>query len=247
VKRFQFYLFSNQFERFEELLCIHFYKQALTTFVMDSIYTDWLKKNFRKIRSSQMSENSLITTYLRNIPLETLEEQEFLYKLLQLLSYIRTIKSSVNWISKENYRIISFPVSEFLEFTGKKKTNYYQIRKFVCFFKSLQTLPPSYARFFRRELSKYYYFSLSRSDEKKSWHVELAIANKVYLYRYPFYFPKQFLTYDDTYDLRVKIFFLLSFSTIGLEKEFPIEGFLDQFDISNSRMIRLRKSIVTTL
>jgi len=30
-----------------------------------------------------------------------------------------------------------------------------------------------------------------------------------------------------------------------LEKEFPIEKFLNQFDISNSRMIRLRKSMVT--
>jgi len=42
VKNFEFYLFSNQFEKLEELLCIHFYKQALTTFMMDSCYTDWL-------------------------------------------------------------------------------------------------------------------------------------------------------------------------------------------------------------
>lgn len=67
----------------------------------------------------------------------------------------------------------------------------------------------------------------------------------IYFYKYPFYFPKKFLTYDDTYELRVKIFFLLSFSLIELEKEFRIEAFLNQFDISNSRMVKLRKSIVT--
>lgn len=38
---------------------------------------------------------------------------------------------------------------------------------------------------------------------------------------------------------------MLSFSKIELEKEFLIEEFLDQLDISNSRMTRLRKSIVT--
>jgi len=30
----------------EELLSIHFYKQALTTFVMYSCYTDWLRESF---------------------------------------------------------------------------------------------------------------------------------------------------------------------------------------------------------
>jgi hypothetical protein len=245
VKNFQFYLFSNQFEKFEELLCIHFYKQALTTFEMDSPYTDWLRENFRKIRYSQVSENSLIATYLKNIPLETLEKQEFVYKLLQLLSYIQTLESSVNWISNENYRILSFRVSEFLEFTGKKKTNYYQIRKFVDFLKSLQSLPPVMQDFSEGSFRSILIFPYLEVTKKKSWHVELAIADKVYFYRYPFYFPKEFLTYDDTYDLRVKIFFLLSFSKIELEKEFPIEEFLDQFDISNSRMTRLRKSIVT--
>ena len=245
VKKFQFYLFSNQFEKFEELLSIHFYKQALTAVVVDSPYTDWLKKNFRKIRSSKMSENSLIITYLENIPLETLEKQKFLYRFLQLLSYLRTIESSVSWVSKENYRILSFRVSEFLEFTGKKKTNYYQIRKFVDFLKSLQHLPPVLEDFSEKNFRSILIFPYPEVTRKKSWHVELAIAEKVYFYRYPFYFPEKFLTYDDTYDSRVKIFFLLSFSTIELEKEFPIEEFLNQFDISNSRKRKLRNSIVT--
>lgn len=87
---------------------------------MDSCYTDWLRESFRKIRSIQSYENCLITTYLSTIPLETLEKQKFLYQLLKFLSYIRTLESSVNWISNENYRMISFRVSEFLEFLGKK-------------------------------------------------------------------------------------------------------------------------------
>ena len=80
---------------------------------MDSCYTDWLKENFRKIRSTQTYENCLIATYLSTLPLETLEKQKFLYQLLQLLSYIRTLESSVNWISNENYRMISFRLRVF--------------------------------------------------------------------------------------------------------------------------------------
>ena len=80
--------------------------------------------------------------------------------------------------------------------------------------------------------------------KEKSWKVELAIAEKVYFYRYPFYFPQNFLTYDDVYDLRAKIFFLLSFSTTELSKEFQIQEVFDQVGISRQKMTRLRKSIV---
>lgn len=81
--------------------------------------------------------------------------------------------------------------------------------------------------------------------KEKSWKVELAIADKVYFYRYPFYFPHDFLTYDDVYDLRAKIFFLLSFSTTELNKEFQIQEVFDQVGISRQKMTRLRKSVVT--
>lgn len=244
VKNFEFYLFSNQFEKLEELLCIHFYKQALTTFMMDSCYTDWLKESFRKIRSTQRYENCLIATYLSTIPLETLEKQKFLYQLLQLLSYIRTLESSVNWISNENYRMISFRVSEFLEFLGKKKTNYYQIRKVVDFLKYLQRLPPVLEDFSTESFRSILIFPYLEVRKEKSWKVELAIAEKVYFYRYPFYFPQNFLTYDNAYDLRAKIFFLLSFSTTELSKEFQIQEVFDQVGISRQKMTRLRKSIV---
>jgi hypothetical protein len=243
-KNFEFYLFSNQFEKLEELLSIHFYKQALTNFVMDSCYTDWLRESFRNIRSSQTYENVLITTYFRNIPLETLEKQKFLYQLLQLLSYIRTLESSIDWISDENYRILSFRVSEFLEFLGKKKTNYYQIRKVVDFLKSFQRLPPVLEDFSTESFRSILIFPYLAVRKEKSWHVKLAIAEKVYFYRYPFYLPEEFLTYDNAYDLRAKIFFLVSFSTIELEKEFRIQEVLEQTNISRQKMIRLRKSIV---
>ncbi len=64
------------------------------------------------------------------------------------------------------------------------------------------------------------------------------------MYRYPFYFTEEFLTYGDAYNLRAKIFFLLSFSTTELKKELLIEEFLDQVDISGLRLLKLRKSIV---
>lgn len=135
-------------------------------------------------------------------------------------------------------------MSEFLEFLGKKKTNYYQMRKVVDFLKSLQRLPPILKDFSTESFRSILIFPYLKVRKEKSWNVELAIAEKVYFYRYPFYFPQEFLTYDDVYDLRAKIFFLLSFSTTELKKKFPIQEVFDQVGISRQKLTKLRKSIL---
>ena len=80
---------------------------------LDSPYTDWLIENSRKIRSIEMSGNWLLTTYVKNISFDELENQEFFYRLFQLLSYIKIRESSVDWISNERYRIISLNLFSF--------------------------------------------------------------------------------------------------------------------------------------
>ena len=188
----QSYFFLHQFEKWEELLTCHFYKEAMNKLDLDSPYTGWLIENSRKIRSVEMSENCLFTTYIKNISLDELEKQEFFYRLFQLLSYIKILESSVNWISNESYRIISFRVSDFLEFTGKEKTNYYQIRKLVDFLESLQSLPPIQQYFSDGGFRSALIFPYLEVRRKKSWCIELAISERLYFYQYPFSFPKNF-------------------------------------------------------
>ena len=211
---------------------------------LDSPYTDWLIENSRKIRSVEMSENCLLTTYVKNIYFDELENQEFFYRLFQLLSYIKIRESSVDWISNERYRIISFRVSEFLEFTGKEKTNYYQIRKLVDFLESLQSLPPIRQYFSDGGFRSALIFPYLEVGRKKSWCVELAVSERLYFYQYPFSFPKNFLICDQKYQLRVQFFFLKSFSISNLKKEFQIEKFFQTFSVSNSKTKDLRNYMI---
>ena len=211
---------------------------------LDSPYTDWLIENSRKIRSVEMSENWLLTTYVQNIHFDELKNQEFFYRLFQLLSYIKIQESSVYWISNERYRIISFRVSEFLEFIGKEKTNYYQIRKLVDFLESLQTLPPIRQYFSDRGFRSALIFPYLEVRRKKSWCVELAVSERLYFYQYPFSFPKNFLICNQKYQLRVQLFFLQSFSISSLKKEFQIEKFFQTFSVSNSKIKDLRNYMI---
>ena len=147
VKKFQHYLFTDQLERFKELLTTHFYHQAIQLFDIESSYTDWLLANFRRVKKPPVQEvliNSLSTSYLTEKPTHDLAKVEFLYRLVQLLNYIKSLEGSSKSISMgdRTYQIFQFPVNHFLEFIGKPKNNHYQIKKLVEFLKSLQTIEP---------------------------------------------------------------------------------------------------------
>ena len=70
-----------------------------------------------------------------------LTDQEFIYKLFQLLSFIQQIEYSFAFLDDQEYLIISFKLTDFLEFIGANK-NHYQLQKLGKFLSSLRTLPP---------------------------------------------------------------------------------------------------------
>ena len=51
TKKFQSYLFINQFEIFEKFLTKHFSNQATRLFDLENLYYDWLLTNFRQMKT----------------------------------------------------------------------------------------------------------------------------------------------------------------------------------------------------
>lgn len=250
AKKYQFYLFSNQFEKFESILSKHFYRQAVKILVINSSYTDWLLHNFRKgknlpaKKSFTDSLDSLVTSYFSNKSLNDLEKEEILYRLLQLLNYIRTLQNSIESIDNQNYRMVSFTVNSFLEFTGQHKTNKYQIRKILNFLQSIQKSNLLIEHFLDSAYQSAVAFPYFKITKERRWYVKLAIAEELYFYNYPFNFPKTFLTYKNIYDLRVKLLVIKSFAITDVQKLLPIEDFLLQFNVPNSNITKLKKYIL---
>jgi hypothetical protein len=176
---------------------------------------------------------------------DRLTDQEFIYKLFQLLSYIRQLDYSFGFIVDQEYLIISFKFNDFLEFIGANK-NYYQVQKVEKFLKSLQTLPPMLSTISNICFQSVNIFPYIKVFKKKSWYGQLAIAEELYLYNYPFYFPKAFLNYQNKYQFQAQLSFLLAFSVLAIEKVFDVEEFLDQFYISNSNLRKVRSYLLQT-
>ena len=252
VKNFQHYLFTDQFETFEELLTTHFYNQAVQLFDLDNSYCDWLVANFRQVKKPPVQEvliNSLSTSYLTEKSMHDLTKVEFFYRLIQLLNYIQCLEGSSKSISMgdRTYVIFQFPVNSFLEFIGKPKTNHYQVKKLVEFLKSLQTIEPILENFSDGGFRRYVAFPYLKVERKKCWWVELSICKELYLYRYPFHLPETFLNYRDNFELKVKFILLESFCKISVQKEFPTEEFLGRVSVSTSKSAKIKNCIVRVL
>ena len=246
AKKFQFFLFAGQFDNLESKLIQHYYSYITTQFKIElSCYTDWVVENFRNIRFLQIPKNSLVTTYLKNKLTNNLADQEFVYKLFQLLSYLRQLDSSLGFLVDQEYRIISFKLTDFLEFLGANK-NHYQVQKLGKFLKFLQSLPPMLSVISEDCFRSTNIFPYVKVFKKKSWYVKLAIVDELYFYRYPFHFPEAFLNSQNKYQFQAQISFLLAFSEINIEKVLDVEEFLDQFGISNSNLRKVKYSLIQT-
>ena len=249
VKKFQHDLLTGEFERFEELLAEHFYDQAIQLFDLENSYCDWLRSNFRRVRklpSEEVFVNSLSTSYLTEKPQHDLVKVEFVYRLIQLINYIKSLKSSSKYISMgdRTYQTFQFRVSHFLEFIGKPKNNRYQIRKLVEFLESLQEIKPILDCFSDGGFRRYVAFPYLKVEQRKGLWVELAICRELHFYRYPFHLPERFLNYQDNFELKVKFIFLQSFCRVSIRKEFPTQEFLEQKSLSNYKRAKLKKCIV---
>lgn len=254
ARNFQFFLFAGQFETLEYKLIQHYYSYIITKFhIQRSCYTDWMLHNFRNIRVLEIPKNSLVTTYqINTLDLNTrltdqefIYDEEFIYKLFQLFSYIRQLDYSFAFIVDQQYRIVSFKLTDFLQFIGANK-NHYQLQKLGKFLKYLQTLPPMMTTISNLCFQNVNIFPYLKLFKKKSWYVQLAIAEELYFYKFPFYFPEPFLNYHNKYQFQVQFTFLLVFSVREIDKVFHVQQFLDQFSISNSNLRKLRSHLLQT-
>jgi len=114
---------------------------------LENSYCDWLRCNFRRVRklpSEEVLVNSLSASFLTEKPENDLVKLEFVYRLIQLINYIKSLKSSSKSVSigDQTYQTFQFRVNHFLEFIEKPRNNHYQIRKLIEFLESLQDIRP---------------------------------------------------------------------------------------------------------
>ena len=248
IKSYQDFLFSDSLEKFEGKLVNHYYKQLKKSLVLDSSYLNWLLVGLRKIVPTQKSENqsnSLVSSYLNENNLDSFFQKEQFFKLIQFLSFLRTLGYSIQFLDNQAYCVIEFAVMDFINFTGSNARSTYQRTKALEFFASLQEIKPLIQKFSNNEFQRSVMFPyLKLKKQNRRWTIRMAVGEELYFYQYPFLFPNYFISYQNKYDLEIKLQLIESFSTVGLEKRFPVRNFLNQFSVPNKELKKIKKQLV---
>jgi|AntRauTorckE5430_2_1112549.scaffolds.fasta_scaffold05904_4 hypothetical protein len=239
IKQFSNLLLCYEVEKFEKILTRHFYMYSKKVLRLNN-YTNWLIKYLRK---NHKPIDFLVTSYFKQTT-NKLPESEKIFTFLQFLSFIRRKSYVTAHIYEQNYCLIEFTLKEYMEFSGVK-INQYQRNKFISLFYSFQRAEPLITYFtdshFQSILSFPY---LNIQKQGNSWVVKVAMSKLLYDYNYPFKFPSTFLTYQNIYDLRIKLKIIESLSTVPLEKVFHAELFLQHFNVSASKKANIKKTVV---
>ena len=90
------YLFHNQLDIFEHQLVLQFFKYSGRVLNLNYIYTDWILDFQRKYHQLVNYNSRLLTTSYLDNELVNQEEEDRLFHLLQLLSFIRSLELENN-------------------------------------------------------------------------------------------------------------------------------------------------------
>lgn len=248
LKPFQQFFFEGRIQEFEERLAKYFYQQSHKVLALDFSYADWLLIRLRQLKLFQLpgSQICLVTDYLKNNTLDSLDQKESFFRLLQFLSFIRTIPNT-NSIAAGNqiYYIVQFPFNQFLEFIHIDTTSSYQRKKVLRVLRSLTKLKPLVYKFSEEQFRSSVTIPHVESFKKGNCSMVLMLITKeLYTYKYPFFFPSSFISYQSKYDLQIKLQFVESISNIGIQKQFQLQTFIDQFSVSNKKHTQIKQIII---
>ena len=225
-----------------------FYKQSQNALTLDFAYTNWLTNQLRKIKLCKKKLYVvLVTDYLRSIHLQNFSEKETFFRLLQLLSFIRTKKNillnyNVLFGKKSRYYTVSFDFNEFLDFINIDTKSSYQRNKILKFLKGLTYIKPLTQKFSNEQFRSLLMFPYVESIKVNNQPIIIMyISREIYFYKYPFFYPRSFLSHKSKYDLQIKIEFIVSINKVSRKKQFDVEIFIGEFSVSNKKSRKLKK------
>ena len=250
----QNYLFNNQLNIFEDKLVLQFFKYSGQVLRLDYQYTDWIVDFRRRYRLVNPSNPTLFTSYLKNrIMFE--EEEKRLFHLLQFLSFIKSLEliplkdCKRLSIKKQNYYRLKFPLSKFVKFTGIQFSKKSDRKNLIGYFKQLHKLDPIVKEFSDGAFQSYVCFLYAECENPsgKAWFVEVAAAEELSWFPYPFQLPKSFLISGQKNALRLKIQFMKALAVSAQEKTLDLQEFFNKINVPNKYLIGIKESIVQLL
>ena len=248
---YQDLVFLNQFQQFEHQLSFEFINQFAKLLPLQYSYMDWLVyrvRPFRK-RAKKLPQKAFHTDYIVNRTFSKYSERKSFWDLLQFLDYIQQLSYQTDHLRDIQYRLVNFPVQDFLIYKNQSK-NSHQMKKARQFFDQLQT--NSLIQYF----SKNYYRSLITIPNVKLYRgkqntlmAEVWIAEELFYYAHPFLFPDFIRQKVTKHQFEVQVQVFKTFSSESIDKVFLIKEFFQNYTsrLSNQQKTKMKEHFIQSI
>jgi hypothetical protein len=249
VKSFQRFLFNNQIEIFERKLVLHFYQLSTNRIQLTSCYSDWLVSWLRQI-ALKPDSNILGITYLENYKSLSFAKRELIYNLFRVLSFLQSYegKREPIIINGDSYSTISFPLTDLVDYLAMSKKNKRHTKKVSKMLKDLLNLEPIVQTFSDIHFQALVLFpSIKVLPKGRISIVSMTLAEQLFSYNFPCYLTNYFYQWNNKYEFHVQFEILSIMSTSSLQKEFHVQHFLKQFNLSNQKQTQIKRLIIQSI
>lgn len=231
-----------------------YFKYSGKVLRLDYNYTDWIV-DFQRRYQGKLNSRSLVTSYLESLIIKQQEEEERFFHLLQFLSFVKSLKLNPVTdcekfqMEKQFYYKLTFPLSQFVQFTGIQLSNHSKREKLISYFYQLQKLDPIVRVFSDRSFRSYVCFPYvdCSNPSGNSWVIEVLAAEELFSFPYSFQFPKSFLISNHKHDLRLKVRLIKAFAVSEREKRLDLEEFFNPINVRHAVLIPIKKTILQLL
>ena len=249
------YLFSSEFELFEENLTKLYFSYAKTLFPLDGYFVDWLLDFSRKYSLSRNQNNNkslVIAEYLSETNhLLKIEDNEQFYHIMQFLNFIKTLNRhdcSLHFLEGRKYFIQDFYIKDFMNFIGIPNTKQNQRTKIREYFQKLHKTEPITEQFSDGTFRLFATFLYSGVDKiSNRWRARVYIIEDLYNYKYPFILSTSFLNYKNKTNCLLKIQIIKSICVENPQKTFQFSKFIKQLKLSNHDIMQIKQDLISLI
>ena len=240
-------LVLNNFEEMELNLTKRFLSYFGKLLPLQNSYLDWLVFKLRPIRKQNNFQLGLNSDYIRS---EIEINPKNLIQFIQFLNYAQNLDYTIADWDGVAYRKVTFIVRDFITYQNPtiSSKNRYQLQKTKEFFRDLLTgaIIDSFQNDCFRTLIAIPRIEYKVCSKQKYLIANVWMVNKLFYYKYPYYFPNFFNIKLNKYQFEVRFKFIQVFSFINIEKVFWVSEFIPS-KISNQRKASIKKYFIEVI
>ena len=257
---------NNNFERIEDSLTREFLNYFWKLLPLENKYVDWLLEKVRPIANNARSSviSNIYTDYMiyQKPRVSALTIKNFIM-FLKFIAFTKKLDYQIRKFDSISYRVIIFRVKDFshqCDSLFKSSDNSYKVKQVKKFLRQLQqnvfveTFNDSKYMHSQHQtivemdsLAGIHRVTIFKPPASKYLLARVVMIDDLFYYLYPFRLPDLFQGNLNKHERLVRVEFIKTFSSKGIEKSFHFREFFHTYKISNQKIKEIKQIFIDVI